>query len=35
MKKLTKVASLKSKLFEKIKSQGVDTEPYQVLNPVK
>ncbi len=35
MKKLTKVASLKSKLFEQIKSQGVVTEPYQVLNPVK
>jgi hypothetical protein len=31
----TKVASLKSKLFEQIKSQGVVTEPYQVLNPVK
>ncbi len=36
MKKLTKVASLKSKLLEQIKSQGVVvTEPYQVLNPVK
>jgi hypothetical protein len=35
MKKLTKVASLKSKLFEQIKSHGVVSEPYQVLDPVK